>query len=296
MLNLKHLRYFWAVAHEGNLTRAAARLHVTQSAVSIQIKTLEEDLGSALFERRGRQLVLTESGRIALDHADAIFGLADELVSTLREGALEQRVLRVGAVATLSRNFQFGFVKPLLHRKEVEVVIRSGSLRDLLRNLEAHQLDVVLATSSPTRDAATSWTPHAIARQPVSLIGRPDYARDARSLDELLRDEPLVLPTAESGIRAGFDALVESMNIRPRIAAEIDDMAMLRLMAREHHGLAVIPPVVVKDELELGVLAEVEQLPHLHETFFAITLQRRFPNPLLAELISERSDDFTASA
>lgn len=296
MLNLKHLRYFWAVAHEGNLTRAAARLHVTQSAVSIQIKTLEEDLGSPLFERRGKQLVLTESGRIALDHADAIFGLADELVSTLREGALEQRVLRVGAVATLSRNFQLGFVKPLLHRKDVEVVIRSGSLRDLLRNLEAHQLDVVLATSSPTRDAATSWTPHAIARQPVSLIGRPEHARDGRGLDELLRDEPLVLPTAESGIRAGFDALAESMNIRPRIAAEIDDMAMLRLMAREHHGLAVIPPVVVKDELELGVLTEVEQLPHLHETFFAITLRRRFPNPLLAELISERSDDFTATA
>lgn len=294
MINLKHLRYFWAVAREGNLTRAAERLHVTQSAVSIQIKTLEEDLGTRLFERRGKQLVLTEAGRIALDHADAIFGLADELVDTLREGALGQRVLRVGAVATLSRNFQLGFVKPLLRRTDVEIVIRSGSLRDLLRNLEAHQLDVVLATSSPTRDAATAWTPHAIAKQPVSLIGSPEQCEAGRSLEQMLREELLVLPTAESGIRTGFDALVESMHLRPRIAAEIDDMAMLRLMAREHHGLAVIPQVVVKDELESGVLVEVAQLPHLHETFFAITSPRRFRNPLLDELLAEREEDFAA--
>ena len=294
MINLKHLRYFWAVAHEGNLTRAAARLHVTQSAVSIQIKTLEEDLGTALFERRGKQLVLTEAGRIALDHADAIFDLADELVATLQEGSVGQRVLRIGSVTTLSRNFQNGFVKPLLGRKDVEIVIRSGLLRDLLRNLEAHQLDVVLATSSPTRDAATDWVAHAVAQQPVSLIGRPDLASPKRSLEALLSEEFLVLPTVESSIRTGFDALVESLGIRPRIAAEVDDMAMLRLIAREHHGLAVVPPVVVRDELANGVLVEFEQLPNLHETFFAITSRRRFPNPLLAEVLDPRTEAITA--
>ncbi len=287
MLNLKHLHYFWAVAREGNLTRAAARLHVTQSAVSIQIKSLEEDLGTALFERRGRQLVLTEAGRIALDHADAIFGHAEELVATLQEEALGRRVLRIGAVTTLSRNFQLGFVRPLLGRKDVEIVIHSGSLRDLLRNLEAHQLDVVLATSAPARDAATAWTPHAVAKQPVSLVGRPEQAEPKRRLEDLLHQESLVVPAVESSIRTGFDALVESLGIRPRIAAEVDDMAMLRLIAREHHGLAVVPPVVVKDELANGVLVEVERLPHLHETFFAITSRRRFPNPLLSELLAE---------
>ena len=288
MLNYKHLRYFWAVAHEGNLTRAAARLHVSQSAVSVQIKALEDDLGQSLFERRGKQLFLTEAGRIALDHADAIFSLGDELVGTLQErGGIQKRVLRVGAITTLSRNFQLGFLNPVLHLDDVEIVVRSGLLGGLLQNLEAHQIDVVLANTSPPRDAATPWVPHAIARQPVSLIGHPDKAEPRRPLRELLETEPLVLPAIESSIRTGFDALVDSLGVRPRIVAEVDDMAMLRLVTREHRGLAVVPPVVVKDELTDGVLVEVERLPNLHETFFAITSRRRFPNPLLRLLLPE---------
>ena len=290
MINLKHLHYFWAVAHEGNLTRAAARLHVTQSAVSIQIKTLEEDLGTNLFERRGRQLVLTEAGRIALDHADAIFGLTDELIATLKEGALERRILRIGVVTTLSRNFQLGFIKPLLGRHDVDIVIHSGVLGDLLRNLESHQLDVVLATTAPARDAGANWTPHAVAKQPVSLVGRPETATPKRGLEDLLREEEFVLPTVESSIRSGFDALADGLGIRPKIAAEADDMAMLRLIAREHRGVAVVPPVVVRDELANGILVELEQLPHLHETFFAITTRRQFPNPLLAELLAANTE------
>jgi len=289
-LNLKHLRYFWAVAREGNLTRAAARLHVSQSAVSIQIKNLEDDLKTALFERRGKQLILTEAGRIALDHADAIFSLTDELVATLQQGSVGQRVLRIGAVTTLSRNFQLGFVRPLLGRDDVEIVIRSGVMRDLLQNLEAHQLDVVLATSSPARDAATVWTPRKVGTQPVSLVGRPELDTGQRTLAQLLSEETLALPTVESSIRAGFDALVESLHVRPRIAAEVDDMAMLRLIARQHHGLTVVPPVVVRDELANGVLVEIERLPNLNESFYAITSKRAFPNPLLLELLSAQDD------
>lgn len=287
-LNLKHLRYFWAVARQGNLTKAAARLHVSQSAVSVQIKNLESDLGTELFERRGRQLLLTEAGRVVLDHADAIFGLTDELVATLQEGSAGQRVLRIGAALNLSRNFQLGFVEPLLGRDDVEIVIRSGLMRDLLLNLEAHQLDVVLSTSTPTRDAATTWTPHTVGRQPVSMVGPPRLKEGDQSLEQLLRKESLVLPSVESGIRTRFDALVESLGIRPRIAAEVDDMAMLRLIARQHKGISIVPPVVVLDELSNGTLVEIEQLPHLHETFFAITSRRKFPNPLLAEVLDDR--------
>src|SRR5512140_3427296 len=118
-LNFHYLHYFWAVAHEGNLTRAAERLHVSQSAVSVQIQKLEEDLGHALFERRGRQLVLTEAGRIALDHADAIFAMSRELVATLGESGRTRSVLRVGSMATLSRNFQLQFLQPLFRREDV---------------------------------------------------------------------------------------------------------------------------------------------------------------------------------
>ncbi|GAB5547681.1 MAG: LysR family transcriptional regulator [Sandaracinaceae bacterium] len=293
-MNYNHLRYFWAVAHEGNLTRAARKLHVSQSAVSVQIQKLEEELGHALFERRGNKLILTEAGRLVVDHADAIFDIGDELLSTLRhQGDARTPVLRVGALATLSRNFQLGFLAPVLADPEVEVLVRSGTMPDLLRLLEAHRIDVVLANVSPPRDARTPWVAHAIGDQPVSLVARPEIRRRGRTLEELLSGEPLVVPTVETGIRAGFDALVARLGIRPRLVAQVDDMAMLRLVAREHRGLSLVPPVVVKDELESGKLVEIEVLAGLRETFFAVTLERRFPNPVLRRLpmgLAEESD------
>jgi LysR family transcriptional activator of nhaA len=150
--NYNHLRYFWAVAHDGNLTRTAERLNLTQSALSVQIRKLEARLGHALFERRGRQLHLTEAGRVALDHADAIFAAGEELIGTLRNTGEIRRVLRVGALATLSRNFQMTFLKPLLGRNDIELVLRSGSSSDLFQSLEALSLDVVLVNQTPARD------------------------------------------------------------------------------------------------------------------------------------------------
>jgi len=294
-LNFHHLQYFWAVAHEGNLTRVARQMHVSQSAVSVQIQKLEEALGHALFERRGRQLVLTEAGRIALDHADEIFAIARELEGTLQERGRERIVLRVGSVATLSRNFQLRFLAPLFGRDDVEIVVRSGGFGDLLQGLEAHRLDVLLTNHVPPRDAATPWVAHAIAEQPLSLVGRPRQRGDTPELRELLQTEPLILPGSETGIRIGFDALVDRMGVHPRVAAEVDDMAMLRLLAREGLGLAVAPSIVVRDELAAGDLAEIAQLPGLQETFYAVTLARRFPNPLLRSLLGEHESADVAS-
>ncbi|MGE0446526.1 MAG: LysR family transcriptional regulator [Vicinamibacterales bacterium] len=285
MINLHHLRYFWAVAHEGHLTRAAARLNVSQSAVSVQIARLEAELGQQLFERRGRRLDLTEAGRIALDHADAIFSISRDLASTLRETGQRRQVLRVGSVSTLSRNFQLGFLRPLFQRQDLEIIVRSAATPDLLRALAAHQLDVVLSNNVPPRDATTSWVVHTIAEQPVILVGRPSRTR-SRTLKDVLAREPLVLPSSETGIRAGFDALVERLGVRPRVVAEVDDMAMLRLLAREHLGLAVVPRIVVRDEIRARRLVEIAELPGLVEVFYAITLSRRYPNQLLRLLIS----------
>ena len=290
-MNYNHLRYFWAVAHEGNLTRAAARLNVSQSALSVQIQKLEEALGHPLFEREGRQLRLTEAGRVALDHADAIFATGQELLRTLQghqDGT--RHVLRVGALSTLSRNFQISFLRPVLGREDVEVVLRSDDLGGLLQGLAAHRLDVVLADILPPRDAATPWISHALATQPVSLVGTPVRVnRHLRGdLPGLLEAEPVVLPTLETTLRTGFDALVERLGLRPRIVAEVDDMAMLRLLAREDMGLTLVPPIVVRDELRSGLLVDAVQVPDLMESFYAITLSRRFPNPLLRTLIQDR--------
>jgi len=286
-INYHHLHYFWAVAHEGNLTRAAERLNVSQSAVSVQIRALEASLGHPLFERQGKQLVLTEAGRIALDHADAIFAMGRELVGTLQERGRQHTILRVGSMATLSRNFQLAFIQPLLGRDDVDLVLRAGRLDDLLRALEAHHLDVVLANSAPARDVATPWVAHTLAEQPVSLVGRPKRGVRKRPLAEILASERLVLPSIETGIRVAFAAMADRLGVTLRIAAEVDDMAMLRLLARERVGLAVVPNIVVRDELASGALTTIAELPGIVETFYAITLRRRFPNPLLPALLAQ---------
>jgi LysR family transcriptional regulator, transcriptional activator of nhaA len=294
-MNYNHLRYFWAVAHDGNLTRTAQRLNLSQSALSVQIRKLEEQLGHKLFERRGRQLHLTEAGRITLDHADAIFSTGDELLGTLRETGRARVALRVGALATLSRNFQLGFLKPILGRADIELILRSGGATELLRGLETLNLDVILVNQMPTRDAITPFVSTRLAEQRVSLIGAPDRIGAGNTVDALLRNHPVILPTTDSSVRTGFDALADRMGIRPQIAAEVDDMAMIRLLAREGVGLAVLPPIVVKDELATGSLIEADQLPGIVETFYAVTIERRFPNPLLRALLRDAQPDLAAS-
>ncbi len=285
-LNYNHLRYFWTVAHEGSLTRAARHMNLSQSALSVQIQKLEHHMGHALFERVGRKLVLTEAGKIALDYADTVFKTGEEMVSTLKDRRVASRaVLRVGALTTLSRNFQLEFLRPLVGRSDVELVVRSGNLRDLLAQLEAHSLDVVLANSAAPRDARTQLRNHLLNEQPVSLVGQPDGKRRKFRFPEDLRERPVLLPSLDSDIRVAFDRILEKAGIRPVILAEVDDMAMLRLLAREREGLTLVPPIVVKDELKSGVLVEYCRIPEVVETFYAIVQRRRFPNRLLSELL-----------
>lgn len=285
LLNYTHLRAFRAVAAEGNLTRAAEKLGVAQSAVSTQIKALEARLGHALFERRGRSMALTEAGRIAYDCAERAFAAGDELVETLAGRAGARQVVRVGALATLSRNFQLNFLRPLVQDPDVSVILRSGSIGELLAELEALRLDVVLTNAPPRHDAATSWQERRIDDQPVGLVGHPHRIPDGAGLAELIEAAPLVLPADGSAVRADFDRLIARNNLSPRIAAEADDMAMLRLLVREDAGLGLVPPIVVQDELQNGLLVEALPLPELHEAFWAITLPRRFPNPALARVL-----------
>ena len=288
-LNYNHLRYFWAVAHEGSLTRAAAQMHLSQSALSVQIQKLEHQMGHKLFERLGKKLVLTEAGQIALDYADTVFKAGDELMSTLRGQSIASRqVLRVGALTTLSRNFQIEFLRPLVGRADVDLIVRSGNMRDLLTQLEAHALDVILANSAAPRDAHSPLRNHLLNEQPVSLVGHPRPGGRKFRFPDDLHTEPVLLPSLDSEIRVGFDRLLDLAGIRPVILAEVDDMAMLRLLARERDALTLVPPIVVRDELAAGVLVEHCRVPDLTETFYAIVQKRRFPNPLLGQLLLEQ--------
>jgi LysR family transcriptional activator of nhaA len=289
-LNFHHLRYFLAVAREGNLTRAARNLSVSQSALSTQVQTLEARLGHALFERVGRRLVLTEAGRIALEHAQAIFDIGDDLLTTLRVGSGRRQVLRVGALATLSRNFQIDFLRPCLGRPDLEVVLTSGSIQELTGLLRRLDLDVVLCNTATGTGYAEGLVAHRLARQPISLFGSPSLECAATTPVEALRAYGVILPTGTSSIRAEFDAFCSRLDIVPSVVAEVDDMAMLRLMAREAIGLAPLPPIVVRDELEAGSLREIVRLPGIEETFYALTFQRQFQSQVAEELIAAASN------
>lgn len=291
-LNFHHLRYFWAVARDGNLTRTAKRLRVAQSALSAQIRQLEDDLGVALFERKGRGLSLTEHGRVALDFADTVFEAGSDLLSTLTSGRDAQDHIRIGAVSTLSRNFQDSFVFPLLQREGVSLGLQSGRLVDLLEQLEAHQLDIVLTNrAAPHRDGAPLRTSR-LAQQAVSIIGSP---RDTpfRWPDDL-HGASMILPGVASDVRPTFDALCERLGAEVHVRAEVDDMATLRLVARSTGALSLMPSVVVRDELRAGVLHEHCVVPGLYETFYAVTAKRHYPHPLVDDLLSREAGEYLA--
>ncbi|MCC3245397.1 LysR family transcriptional regulator [Methylocystis sp. WRRC1] len=290
-LNYHHLRYFWAIANEGGLTRAAKLLNVSPSSLSVQLKALEEQLGQPLFERDGRSLRLTEAGRIAFDYAKIVFKSGDELLSTFKNLSLGHRRMRIGSVATLSRNFQIEFLKPLIDRKDVELVVKSGAFGELLNLLETHVLDLVLANQPATMDLNSEWQNLLIAEQPVSIIGHPELLKKARGKGEIfnfpndLTRVPIVLPGRGEAIRMAFDRIIEEAGIEPIVLAEVDDMAMLRLIVRESHSVTLAPPVVVKDELASGALVELVRIEQIKESFYAITRNSRFENPLLTELL-----------
>lgn len=286
-MNYNHLYYFWVVAKAGKLTDAAQQLNLSQSALSAQIKKLEHQIGHSLFERRGRGLILTAAGQIALDHAETIFSSGEALLRRLEHGEqLDKQVIRIGTISTLSRNFQMAFINRILKHDDVNVVIRSGSLAELLSALKAHRLDVVLVNQVPLRDSATRWSAHILDQQDVSLIGTKARARGRTSLQALLSTEPIILPTADSGCRNGIDILFQRLGIHPNIIAEVDDMAMMRLLAREDLGLAILPPIVVVDELSKGLLHNICQLDGITEVFAALTQNSKLPNTILDNLLS----------
>lgn len=291
-LNYHHLYYFWKVARTGHLTRAADSLHISQSALSGQIRKLEESLGHDLFIREGRRLKLSEAGRMAFSYAEEIFRQGEELTALFASGAQSNReILRIGAVATLSRNFQEGFLQPLLYREDLELSLQSSHIDELLRRLSAHRLDLILANQSVQGDEQNPWRSRLIAKQPVSIIG-PRGLDVQGNFADVLRGKSLIVPGPDNNIRQAFDQLCEYHRLRPNIAAEVDDMAMMRLLTRDTGHFAIMPPVVVRDEMKSGALADYGALPGVFEEFYAISIRRQFETPALRELLSQTEDNF----
>lgn len=289
-LNFHHLFYFWRVAKVGHLTQVAQELHIAQSALSTQIRQLEDRLGETLFTREGRRLVLTDTGQLVLSYAENIFGMGREMLGRLQGRSEGVTRLRIGSVATLSRNYQENRIRPLLANPTVVLTLESGQLEDLLVRLSQHQLDVVLTNETVPSDINRPLHSHYLGSQAISLVGNarnwePLSLRVPEDLDGL----EIVLPGPRSALRAQFDALCASAKVTPRLRAEVDDMAMMRLIARDSGWVTVLPEVVVQDELRSGSLVCVGQSALLREHFYAITTPHRHRIDLLEQLLSDTS-------
>ena len=284
-LNYHHLYYFWQVARHGNLTQAAQSLHISQSALSSQIKQLEESLQVSLFNRQGRNLQLTESGYHALNYANEIFKTGEELEQLLTSGtALSSTPIRIGILSTISRNFIEQFVQPLLDQDDCRFSLQSMSQTGLLNAMNELQLDMAL-TNIPVRGSnINNWQSRVLARQAVSIIGPPGLDL-APELGESYRGRRWIVPYGENPLRAAFNSFAAQYDLEPEIVAESDDMAMLRLLTRDIGALAVMPEVVVQDEINSGELNNYMSLPNVYENFYAVTTSRRVVHPKVGLLI-----------
>lgn len=285
-LNFHHLRHFWMIARHHSVTRAAEALNISQSTLSEQLGELEEWLGQPLFDRRGRSLHLTDAGRIALEHAETIFETGRELLARFRQaGPDTSRVLRLGAVGPLSKNLQFDFIQPLLADARTRLVIVAGPLDQLTRQLQEHRLDLVLSNIPLRADQERNVFNHLLGEVPVFLVGGRPQKKTRQKFPLFLRGQPLFLPSHQSHVRMDFDLLLAKAGIEPEVRAEVDDMALLRLLALSGEGMALVSKIVVERELESRQIRFMLRVPGLVERYYALAARKRFENVWLGEIV-----------
>lgn len=286
-LNYHHLNYFWHVAKIGNLTKTAETLHVSQSALSSQIKQLEDAIGNQLFTRESRKLILTDVGKVTFSYAESIFKLGHELEMILNKGEqLENQTIRIGMLSTMSRNFVEAFVTPMMNNPNIKLVIAARGQANLLNELSNHELDLILTNIEVRGSNQQSWQCQLLTKQPICVIGHPGLALDSE-FNRAYSKADWILPLSNTPIRAAFDGLCAQYQFQPNILGEADDMAMLRLLTRDTKAVAVMPSVVVKDEIANGNLTVYATLPNIYENFYVVTVQKHMTNRLVNELISK---------
>ena len=285
-LNYHHLRHFWMIARHRSVTRAAEKLKISQSTLSEQLAELEDWLGEALFDRRGRELHLTDAGRVALEHAETIFTTGHELITRFRQsGETRQRVLRIGAVGPLSKNLQFDFIQPILTDTRTKVVVVAGALDELTRQLQEHKVDLVLSNIPMRADQEQGIFNHLLGEVPVFLVGGKKMKLSPGKFPKFLKDVPLFLPSRQSDVRADFDLILANAGMEPFVHAEVDDMALLRLLALSGEGLALVSKIVVERELQSRKISFMLRVPSLAERYYALTVRKRFQNAWLGEIV-----------
>ena len=288
MINYKHLHYFWAVAKEGGVARASERLHLTPQTISGQLGLLEEQLGLKLFNRVGRNLVLTEDGRLVLSYADEIFSLGGELEEAILQFPERRpKVFRVGVADVVPKSIAHRILEPALHMPEpIRLVCRESSLDNLLAELSIHRLDLVLADSPIPATVSTRGYSHKLGECPVSFFAARKLAGNLKGKFPLNLDgAPMLLPSVGSQLRTGIDVWLDKHRIRPQLVAEFDDSALMKVFGMQGAGVFIAPAAIEAEVEKQYQCVAIGQLEGVQERFYAISIERRVQHPVVATVV-----------
>ncbi len=287
-LNYHHLLYFWTVARHGGLAKAADNLRLSPSTVSTQIGRLEETLGHKLFERRGRNLVLTEAGQVVYRHAEEIFLLGREIVESLRDRPAKRSLLfHVGVAGVIPKLLAGKFLMPaLLLSDDIRLICHEGRSDRLIAELSIHNLDVVLTDTPLDSSIRVRAYNHLLGETEIMLFAAEELARKyRRNFPASLRNAPFLLPSSETVLRGILTDWFEAHHIRPRIAAEFDDSALLKIFGQQGLGVFASPAAIRADIEKLYAVRAIGPVKGHSERFYAITTERRLRHPAVAAIV-----------
>jgi LysR family transcriptional activator of nhaA len=289
-LNYHHLRYFWTVAREGGLRQAAAKLHVSQPSISAQIRELEDALGEKLFRRQGRSNVLTDAGQIALGYADEIFALGREMNNAIRQRPSSQALrLHVGVADSLPKLVTNEILKPVFAMpRTVHVICREGKIEDLLAQLAAHRLDIVLVDEPPSSSHLMRVFDHKLGESGVTFFAAASLApRLKRGFPKSLENAPALLPAESTSLRRSLERWFREIDVRPQVVADFEDAALMKVVAAEGRGFIAVPSVVSGEAIARFNLRAIGESDRCRVEFHAITAERRITHPAVSVITAQ---------
>ena len=296
-LNYHHLLYFWTVAREGSITRAGDVLHLTQPAISAQLRTLERALGEKLFERRGRQLALTDTGRLVYRYAEEIFSIGRELQETLagRPTGRPPRLV-VGVVDSMPKLMIYRLLEHAVRGADpVRLVLREGTAERLLADLAIHAVDVVLSDAPVPPTVRIKAFSHLLGECGITIFGTPTLLEThRRRFPTSLDGAPFLLPMEGTTLRRSLDDWFGELNIRPNVVAEIEDSAVLKVFGQAGVGLFAAPTAVEREVRRQYGVRVVGRVEAIRERFYAISAERRIRHPAVLAITSSARRDLFA--
>lgn len=287
MINYKHLHYFWVVAKEGGIARASERLHLTPQTISGQLSVLEENLGETLFNRVGRNLKLTETGRLVLSYAEEIFSLGGELeqvVRNLPDG--RPLVFKVGIADVVPKSIAYRLLAPALQLPEpVRIVCRENSIDSLLAELALHKIDLVITDGPVPPGINVRVYNHQLGECGISFFAVPELANKlTRKFPHSLKDAPLLLPSDINVVQSRLWKWFDRHRIQPHIVGEFDDSALMKAFGQAGTGVFIAPtPISAEVEKQYGVKV-IGQTDEVNEQFYAISAERKISHPAIVAI------------